>query len=66
MIRSDSEGKRHGVIIDYKLGEDPSSIPDAYSRQVRRYVDQLHKSGVDEVTGYLWYLRSPDGIIKVC
>lgn len=66
VIRSDSEGKRHGVIIDYKLGEDPSSIPDAYSRQVRRYVDQLRKSGVESVTGYLWYLRSPNGIIKVC
>ena len=66
VIWSDSDGKRHGVIIDYKLGEDPSSIPDAYSRQVRRYVDQLRKSGVDEVTGYLWYLRSPNGIIKVC
>ena len=66
VIRSDSEGKRHGVIIDYKLGEDPSTIPDAYSRQVRRYVDQLRKSGVENVTGYLWYLRSPNGIIKVC
>lgn len=66
VIRSDSEGKRYGVIIDYKLGEDPSSIPDAYSRQVRRYVDQLRKSGVEHVTGYLWYLRSPNGIIKVC
>ncbi len=66
VIRSDSEGKRYGVIIDYKLGEDPSSIPDAYSRQVRRYVDQLHKSGVEHVTGYLWYLRSPNGIIEVC
>ena len=66
VIRSDSEGKRYGVIIDYKLGEDPSSIPDAYSRQVRRYVDQLRKSGVENVTGYLWYLRSPNGIIKVC
>lgn len=66
VIRSDSEGKRYGVIIDYKLGEDPSSIPDAYSRQVRRYVDQLRKSGVENVTGYLWYLRSHNGIIKVC
>lgn len=66
VIRSDSEGKRYGVIIDYKLGEDPSSIPDAYSRQVRRYVDQLRKSGVEHVTGYLWYLRSPNGIIEVC
>lgn len=66
VIRSDSDGKRHGVIIDYKLGEDPSSIPDAYSRQVRRYVDQLRKSGVENVTGYLWYLRSHNGIIKVC
>ena len=66
VIRSDSEGKRYGVIIDYKLGEYPSSIPDAYCRQVRRYVDQLRKSGVENVTGYLWYLRSPNGIIKVC
>ncbi len=66
VIRSDSEGKRQGVIIDYKLGEDPSSIPDAYSRQVRKYVEQLRKSGVESVTGYLWYLRSPNGIIKVC
>ena len=66
VIRSDSEGKRHGVIIDYKLGKDPSSLPDAYSRQVRRYVEQLRKSGVESVTGYLWYLRSPNGIIKVC
>ena len=66
VIRSDSEGKRQGVIIDYKLGEDPSSIPDAYSRQVRKYVEQLRKSGVENVTGYLWYLRSPNGIIKVC
>ena len=65
VIRTDDEGKRHGVIIDYKLGEDSSSIPDAYSRQVRRYVDQLRKSGVESVTGYLWYLRSPNGIIKV-
>ena len=66
VIRSDSEGKRYGVIIDYKLGEDPSSIPGAYSRQVRKYVEQLRKSGVENVTGYLWYLRSPNGIIKVC
>lgn len=66
VIRIDNEGKRHGVIIDYKLGEDPNSIPDAYCRQVRRYVDQLRKSGVENVTGYLWYLRSPNGIIKVC
>ena len=66
VIRTGGEGKRYGVIIDYKLGEDPSSIPDAYCRQVRRYVEQLRKSGVESVTGYLWYLRSPNGIIKVC
>ena len=65
VLRRDGDGTLHGVVIDYKLG-DPDSIPEAYRRQVRHYVDQLRSSGVDEVTGYLWYLRSPDGIIKVC
>ena len=65
VLRRDGEGKLHGVVIDYKLGY-PDSVPEAYRRQVRQYVDQLLSSGVDEVTGYLWYLRSPDGIIKVC
>ena len=65
VIRTDDEGKRHGVIIDYKLGESNTTI-DAYRRQVERYAEQLRRSGVEEVTGYLWYLRSPNGIIKVC
>lgn len=65
VIRSDSEGKRYGVIIDYKLGESDTTT-DAYRRQVERYAEQLRRSGVEEVTGYLWYLRSPNGIIKVC
>lgn len=65
VIRTDDEGKRHGVIIDYKLGESDTTI-DAYRRQVERYAEQLRRSGVEEVTGYLWYLRSPNGIIKVC
>ena len=65
VIRTDDEGKRHGVIIDYKLGESDTTI-DAYWRQVERYAEQLRRSGVEEVTGYLWYLRSPNGIIKVC
>lgn len=64
-LRRDGDGTLHGVVIDYKLG-DPDPVPEAYRRQVRHYVDQLRSSGVDEVTGYLWYLRSPDGIIKVC
>lgn len=65
VIRSESEGKRYGVIIDYKLGESDTTT-DAYRRQVERYAEQLRRSGVEEVTGYLWYLRSPNGIIKVC
>lgn len=65
VIRTDDEGKHHGVIIDYKLGESDTTI-DAYRRQVERYAEQLRRSGVEEVTGYLWYLRSPNGIIKVC
>ena len=65
VLKRASDGKLHGVVIDYKLG-DPDPIPEAYRRQVQHYVDQLRSSGVDEVTGYLWYLRSPDGIIKVC
>lgn len=65
VLRRDGDGTLHGVVIDYKLG-DPDPVPEAYRRQVRHYVDQLRSSGVDEVTGYLWYLRSPDGIIKVC
>ena len=65
VLRRDGDGTLHGVVIDYKLG-DPDPVPEAYRRQVRQYVDQLRSSGVDEVTGYLWYLRSPDGIIKVC
>ncbi len=65
VLKRASDGTLHGVVIDYKLG-DPGPVPEAYRRQVRHYVDQLRSSGVDEVTGYLWYLRSPDGIIKVC
>lgn len=65
VLRRDGDGTLHGVVIDYKLG-DLGPVPEAYRRQVRHYVDQLRSSGVDEVTGYLWYLRSPDGIIKVC
>ncbi len=65
VLRRDGDGTLHGVVIDYKLG-DPDPVPEAYRRQVKHYVDQLRSSGVDEVTGYLWYLRSPDGIIKVC
>ena len=65
VLRRAGDGTLHGVVIDYKLG-DPDPVPEAYRRQVKHYVDQLRSSGVDEVTGYLWYLRSPDGIIKVC
>lgn len=65
VLKRASDGTLHGVVIDYKLG-DPDPVPEAYRRQVRQYVDQLRSSGVDEVTGYLWYLRSPNGIIKVC
>lgn len=65
VLKRASDGTLHGVVIDYKLG-DPDPVPEAYRRQVQHYVDQLRSSGVDEVTGYLWYLRSPDGIIKVC
>lgn len=65
VLRGDGDGQLHGVVIDYKLG-DPDPIPEAYRRQVQHYVDQLRSSGVDEVTGYLWYLRSDKGIIKVC
>ena len=64
-LKRASDGTLHGVVIDYKLG-DLGPVSEAYRRQVRHYVDQLRSSGVDEVTGYLWYLRSPDGIIKVC
>ena len=65
VLRRAGDGTLHGVVIDYKLG-DPDPVPEAYRRQVRHYVDQLRSSGVDEVTGYLWYLRSDKGIIKVC
>lgn len=65
VLKRASDGTLHGVVIDYKLG-DPGPVPEAYRRQVRHYVDQLRSSGVDEVTGYLWYLRSDKGIIKVC
>ena len=65
VLRRAGDGTLHGVVIDYKLG-DPDPVPEAYRRQVKHYVNQLRSSGVDEVTGYLWYLRSPDGIIKVC
>lgn len=65
VLKRASDGTLHGVVIDYKLG-DLGPVSEAYRRQVRHYVDQLRSSGVDEVTGYLWYLRSPDGIIKVC
>lgn len=65
VLKRASDGTLHGVVIDYKLG-DPGPVPESYRRQVRHYVDQLRSSGVDEVTGYLWYLRSDKGIIKVC
>lgn len=65
VLKRASDGTLHGVVIDYKLG-DTGPVPEAYRRQVRHYVDQLRSSGVDEVTGYLWYLRSNKGIIKVC
>lgn len=65
VLRRDGDGQLHGVVIDYKLG-DPDPVPEAYRRQVQHYADQLRSSGVDEVTGYLWYLRSDKGIIKVC
>lgn len=56
---------RKAVIIDYKTGE-KSSAPSGYISQVKRYVKSLKEAGVEEVDGYLWYLRDPDGIIKVC
>lgn len=56
---------RRATIIDYKMGA-KSSSPYGYISQVRRYAESLKEAGVDEVEGYLWYLRDPDGIIKVC
>lgn len=58
------DGQRADV-IDYKFGE-MGKIPEQYRRQVKRYVEGLRSSGVEEVHGYLWYLRDPNGIIKVC
>ncbi|NQU88018.1 MAG: UvrD-helicase domain-containing protein [Mariniphaga sp.] len=50
------------IIVDYKLGH---AMPEIYNRQVKNYSQELKKTGIDEVEGYLWYLI-PNKIEKIC
>lgn len=42
------------IIIDYKFGERKT----IYARQVRRYADIWRRMGYDDVSAYIWYVRS--------
>ena len=40
------------IIVDYKFGEKHNQ----YKMKVRKYMEQLHRMGYKNVTGYLWYV----------
>ena len=40
------------IVIDYKFGEQHS---DAYTAQVRRYMEYLEAAGMKNVSGRIWY-----------
>lgn len=42
------------TVIDYKFGEEHS---ERYARQLREYMQLLHRIGYVEVDGYIWYVR---------
>ena len=42
------------TVIDYKFGEHNPK----YLRQVRRYADMWRRMGYDDVSAYIWYVRS--------
>lgn len=42
------------VVIDFKFSTDADNVK--YKRQVRNYVDLLHKVGYVNVKGFLWYV----------
>ena len=46
----------NAVVVDYKFGHEN----DAYSDQVKLYVDLLQQMGYSNVEGYLWYVYKND------
>jgi ATP-dependent helicase/nuclease subunit A len=46
--------KDHAIVVDYKTGVKETG---SHRTQVRRYVDLLRKTGIQEVKGYLWYIQ---------
>ncbi|MBN1822419.1 MAG: UvrD-helicase domain-containing protein [Prolixibacteraceae bacterium] len=52
----------NGIIVDYKLSH---VLPEIYNSQVINYANELKKTGLTEVEGYLWYLV-PNKVEKVC
>jgi len=54
-------GKK-AVVVDYKTGESKS---DNYQWQVKRYARILKETGMENVQGYLWYIRLNE-VEKVC
>ncbi len=49
MIRGD-----RAVVVDYKFGEQD---PATNRKQLRRYMELLHRMGYRQVEGWLWYVR---------
>ncbi len=50
------------VIVDFKIG---GSEMQQYNQQVMDYALEIKKTGIQKVTGYLWYLKT-NNIEKVC
>lgn len=50
------------IVVDYKTGEKKS---DKYNIQVKRYAETLKETGLEKVSGYLWYINQKL-VEKVC
>lgn len=49
------KGKR-AVVVDYKFGRREGKDA-GYRRQIRKYLDLIHRMGYTECEGYLWYVK---------
>ncbi len=50
------------IVVDYKTGAKKS---ENYDRQVKRYAKTLKETGIEKVTGFLWYINQNE-VEKVC
>jgi ATP-dependent exoDNAse (exonuclease V) beta subunit len=50
------------IVVDYKTGAKKS---ENYNRQVARYAKTLKETGMEKVTGFLWYINQNE-VEKVC